>query len=66
MKKTYFVRRTRETEVEWVLDVQDFEPIEADNLKEAKAIVTEQYGGFRNFRKITRKYHPEIAGIFAI
>lgn len=62
--KKYYITRIRETETEWIVSVEDFEPIWAENLKEAKKMVTEQYGSFRNFKKIQKKYHPEIAGCF--
>ena len=66
MEKIYYVTRIRQTDCEWLLDVKDFEPIHAKDLREAKKIVNELYGGFIRFRTMTRKYHPEKAGTFYI
>lgn len=64
--KKYYITRIRETEVEWIMDVQHFDPIWAENLKEAKAQVIKLYGSFNTFKKMQKKYHPEIAGCFYI
>lgn len=64
--KKYYVERRRSTETEWIIEVQDLGFVEAENLKEAKKIVEALYGGFKNFRKLSRKHRPDVAGVFCI
>lgn len=63
--KQYFVRRAREVE-DWCIDEQWMEPIEAENLREARRICEERHGVILNFRRVQKKNRPEVAGVFSI
>ena len=65
MKKIYMVRRAREVEY-WLIDEQWLEPIEAENLRDARRICEEKYGTVLNFRKVQKKRRPELAGVFSV